>query len=52
MGAQGCASARKFANICEFVSEIYEFDLKKTTHRVYIFIFKMFFLPELCLHKS
>ena len=25
---QGCASARKFANICEFVSEICEFDLK------------------------
>ena len=25
---QGCASARKFANICEFESEICEFDLK------------------------
>ena len=41
---KGCASARKFANICEVESEICEFDLKN----YYIFIFKMcFFLPVL-----
>ena len=30
---QGCASARKFVNICEFVSGICEFDLEKLIHR-------------------
>ena len=30
--AQGCASARKFANICELISEICEFHLEKLIH--------------------
>ena len=29
--AQGCANPRKFANICEFISEICEFDLREFT---------------------
>ena len=29
---KGCASACKFANICEFVSKICEFDLEKLIH--------------------
>ena len=29
---QGCANPRKFANICEFIDEICEFDLGEVIH--------------------